>query len=708
MPGGSSGGSAAAVAARLAPVATGTDTGGSIRQPAALTGITGIKPTYGRVSRYGMIAFASSLDQAGVLAQSAEDAALVLGAMAGLDARDSTSVDAPVPDYVAGARQRSMKGLRIGVLKRVLRRGPRGRHWHRPCATALDGLRGHGREARRGQPAAPAALGADLLLVAPAEARPTCRASTACASAIAARTRSDLRDMYKRSRGEGFGAEVKRRIMTGTYVLSAGYYDAYYLKAQKVRSLINADFKRAFGEVDVLMGPTTPTPAFALGAKIDDPITMYLNDIYTIGANLAGLPAISIPCGFVDGLPVGLQLIGPHFAEERLLAAAHAYQQATDWHRAAAGRCSPEAARMSIEWETVIGLEIHAQLATRSKIFSGSSTAYGAAPNTQASLVDLGYPGVLPVLNREAVRMAVRFGLADRRHDRARARCSRARTTSIPTCRRATRSASTSCRSSQDGTRRRSCSTTARSKTHRHHARAPRGRRRQVAARGPRRSRPASTSTAPARRCSRSSPSRTCARRSEAIAYMKKIHTLVRYLEICDGNMQEGSFRCDANVSVRPKGRHEVRHALRDQESQLLPLRRAGHQLRGRAPDRAASRAAARSCRRRASTMPTSDETRPMRSKEEANDYRYFPDPDLLPLALDRGLHRGSCGATLPELPDQKAARFVREHGLSDYDAGVLTASRELADYYEAGRGGAQGASAKLAANWVMGDCPAS
>ena len=331
VPGGSSGGSAAAVAARLAPVATGTDTGGSIRQPGALTGLTGFKPTYGRVSRYGMVAFASSLDQAGVLAQSAEDAALVLGLMAGHDARDSTSVAVPVPDYAAGLG-RSMKGLRIGVIREFFGEGLE-EGTGRAVRTALEGFSAMGATiVELSLPNLPLSV-PTYYVVAPAECSSNLSRFDGVRFGHRCKDPRDLLDMYKRSRGEGFGAEVKRRIMTGTYVLSAGYYDAYYLKAQKVRSLINEDFRRAFSEVDVLMGPTTPTPAFAIGAKVDDPITMYLNDIYTIGANLAGLPAVSVPCGLVDGLPVGLQIIGPHFAEERLLAAAHAWQLMTDWHR---------------------------------------------------------------------------------------------------------------------------------------------------------------------------------------------------------------------------------------------------------------------------------------------------------------------------------------------------------------------------------------
>jgi aspartyl-tRNA(Asn)/glutamyl-tRNA(Gln) amidotransferase subunit A len=331
VPGGSSGGSAATVAARLAPVATGTDTGGSIRQPAALVGISGIKPTYGRVSRYGMVAFASSLDQAGILAPSAEDCAILLKAIAGFDPRDSTSVDAPVPDYLAelGA---PLKGVRVGLLKEFFAHGLEAATGAR-VEEAIAELRRLGATiVEVSCPNLPLSV-PTYYVVAPAECSSNLSRFDGVRFGHRCREPRDLLDMYRRSRGEGFGAEVKRRIMTGTYVLSAGYYDAYYLKAQKVRSLISAEFKQAFKHADVLLGPTAPAPAFDIGAKVDDPITMYLNDIYTIGANLAGLPAMSIPCGFVGDLPVGLQLIGPHFGESRILSAAHAYQRATDFHR---------------------------------------------------------------------------------------------------------------------------------------------------------------------------------------------------------------------------------------------------------------------------------------------------------------------------------------------------------------------------------------
>ncbi|MEN8129159.1 MAG: Asp-tRNA(Asn)/Glu-tRNA(Gln) amidotransferase subunit GatA [Pseudomonadota bacterium] len=330
VPGGSSGGSAAAVAGRLVPGATGTDTGGSIRQPASFCGVTGLKPTYGLVSRYGMIAFASSLDQAGPFARTAEDCALLLSAMAGFDARDSTSIDLQVPDYRASLGQ-SLAGLRIGL----------------PTEYFGEGLDPGVVEAIEQALAVYESMGCELkeihlpnlslsvpvyYVVAPAE----CSSNLARYDGVRFGHRCehprDLEDMYKRSRGEGFGAEVKRRIMIGTYTLSAGYYDAYYLKAQKIRRLISDDFRRAFQDVDVIMGPTAPTTAFRLGDKMDDPITMYLSDINTIAVNLAGLPGLSIPAGLVQGLPVGLQIIGNYFTEQRLLNVADHFQRETDWH----------------------------------------------------------------------------------------------------------------------------------------------------------------------------------------------------------------------------------------------------------------------------------------------------------------------------------------------------------------------------------------
>ncbi|MBK8182347.1 MAG: Asp-tRNA(Asn)/Glu-tRNA(Gln) amidotransferase subunit GatA [Candidatus Competibacteraceae bacterium] len=330
VPGGSSGGSAAAVAARLTPGATGTDTGGSIRQPAALCGLTGIKPTYGRVSRWGMIAYASSLDQGGPMARTAEDCALLLGAMAGFDPRDSTSVDQPVPDYLARLDQ-ALDGLKIGLPKEYFGEGLDG-EVARVVDAAIAEYRKLGANVieislPNSQLAIPA-----YYVIAPAE----CSSNLARFDGVRYGHRcdnpKDLLDLYTRSRAEGFGPEVTRRILVGAFALSAGYYDAYYLKAQQIRRLISDDFRRAFEQVDVIAGPTSPTVAFNLGEKVDDPITMYLSDIYTIAVNLAGLPGLSLPVGFVGQRPVGLQLIGNYFAEDRLLNVAHRYQQVTDWH----------------------------------------------------------------------------------------------------------------------------------------------------------------------------------------------------------------------------------------------------------------------------------------------------------------------------------------------------------------------------------------
>jgi aspartyl-tRNA(Asn)/glutamyl-tRNA(Gln) amidotransferase subunit A len=331
VPGGSSGGSAAAVAARLAPCATGTDTGGSIRQPAALCGVSGIKPTYGLVSRYGMIAFASSLDQGGPFARTAADLALMLNAMVGFDPRDATSLERPPEDY-ARELERPLAGLRIGLPKEYF--GP--------------GMDDDVRRAVEHAIAALGKLGAATVevalpntglsvpayyVIAPAEASSNLSRYDGVRYGCRAPEYVDLLDMYCKTRAQGFGPEVKRRILVGTYVLSHGYYDAYYLQAQRVRRLIAQDFVEALKRCDVILGPTSPTVAFRVGEKSSDPVKMYLNDIYTTAANLAGLPAMSIPCGFgAGGLPVGLQLAGNYFAEARLLNVAHQYQRATDWH----------------------------------------------------------------------------------------------------------------------------------------------------------------------------------------------------------------------------------------------------------------------------------------------------------------------------------------------------------------------------------------
>lgn len=332
IPGGSSGGSSAAVAAGLTPAATGTDTGGSIRQPAAMTGITGLKPTYGRVSRFGMLAFASSLDQAGPMAHTAEDCALLLNVMAGHDERDSTCCDLEVPDYTKTLND-NIQGLKIGVPKNLLE---------------MEGVDPSVTKAMHEALAEYERLGAKLIditlphselalqayyIIAPAECSSNLSRYDGVRYGYRCENPVDLHDLYTRSRSEGFGAEVKRRILIGTYVLSAGYYDAYYRKAQKLRRLITADFNSAFDKVDVIMTPTTPEAAFKLGEKAHNPMAMYLADIYTLPANLAGLPGMSVPAGFINNLPVGLQIISPHFTEAKLLNVAHQYQQVTEWHK---------------------------------------------------------------------------------------------------------------------------------------------------------------------------------------------------------------------------------------------------------------------------------------------------------------------------------------------------------------------------------------
>jgi len=330
VPGGSSGGSAAAVAAMLAPAATGTDTGGSIRQPAAFCGITGLKPTYGRVSRLGMIAFASSLDQGGPLAHSAEDCAIMLNAMAGHDTLNSTSSEQPCEDYTAGLHQ-SLEGLRIGLPAEFFGEGLDGATGL-AVQTALKELEAQGAKlVEISLPHSQLTI-PTYYVIAPAEASTNLSRYDGVRYGHRCDEPKDLHDLYTRTREEGFGDEVKRRILVGTYALSAGYYDAYYKKAQQVRRLIQQDYLDAFQDVDIIAGPTTPGPAFALGAKSDDPLAMYLEDVYTLAANLAGLPGMSVPAGFVDSKPVGLQLIGQHFGESRLLNVAHRYQQATDWH----------------------------------------------------------------------------------------------------------------------------------------------------------------------------------------------------------------------------------------------------------------------------------------------------------------------------------------------------------------------------------------
>ncbi|MCG8378622.1 MAG: Asp-tRNA(Asn)/Glu-tRNA(Gln) amidotransferase subunit GatA [Proteobacteria bacterium] len=331
VPGGSSGGSASAVAARLCPAATGTDTGGSIRQPASVCGITGLKPTYGRVSRYGMIAFASSLDQGGPMTQTAEDAALIMNVIAGFDKRDSTSAEHPVDDYTSRLND-SIEGLKIGLPKEYFGEGLDS-NIAKIVEDGIKELEKLGASCKEIElPNTDLSIPA-YYVVAPAECSSNLSRFDGVRFGYRCEEPKDLPDLYCRSRGEGFGKEVKRRIMIGTYVLSAGYYDAYYLKAQQIRHLIRDDFQNSFKDVDVIAGPTATGTAFKLNEKLNDPVSMYLSDIYTVSVNLAGLPAISVPAGFIENLPVGMQLIGNYFEESHLLNIAHQYQQVTDWHK---------------------------------------------------------------------------------------------------------------------------------------------------------------------------------------------------------------------------------------------------------------------------------------------------------------------------------------------------------------------------------------
>ncbi len=333
VPGGSSGGSAAAVGARIAPAATGTDTGGSIRQPAAFCGITGLKPTYGRVSRFGMIAFASSLDQAGPMGQSASDCALLLNAMAGFDEKDSTSIEKDVPDYSADL-DKPLDGLRIGLPKEYFAHAEGGMNADVEALVnaALEQYKAMGAELVEIELPNSGLSVPAYYVVAPAECSANLSRFDGVRYGYRCEDPKDLNDLYTRSRGEAFGAEVQRRIMVGAYALSSGYYDAYYLKAQQIRQLISDDFKKAYEKVDVIMAPATPETAFNIGEKLDDPISMYLSDIFTIAVNLAGIPAMSIPVGFANDMPVGMQIMGNYFEESKLLNVAHKYQQATDWH----------------------------------------------------------------------------------------------------------------------------------------------------------------------------------------------------------------------------------------------------------------------------------------------------------------------------------------------------------------------------------------
>ena len=639
VPGGSSGGAAACVAARMAPAATGTDTGGSIRQPAALCGITGLKPTYGLVSRFGMIAFASSLDQAGPMAPSAEDCALLLNVMTGFDPNDSTSLEREKEDYTRDLDQ-PLAGLRVGLPREFFAEG-----LNNEVAAAVEAAVAELK--KLGATTVDISLANSKLAIpvyyvlAPAEASSNLSRFDGVRYGYRAPDYASLDDMYCKTRAQGFGAEVKRRILIGAYVLSHGYYDAYYLQAQKIRRLIADDFSEAFKTCDVILGPTAPGTAFALGEKSDDPVEMYLNDLYTIPANLAGLPGMSLPCGFdAKGLPIGLQLVGNYFSEAKMLNVAHQYQRATDWHARATG--GPE-----MKWETVIGLEVHTQLATKSKIFSGSSTAFGAAPNTQASAVDIALPGVLPVLNKGAVECAIKFGLAigatlnrvnvfDRKNYFY---------PDLPKGYQISQLARPIVEGGAlkivvEGEERTINLTRA-------HLEEDAGKSLHEDFHGMT-GIDLNRAGTPLLEIVSEPEMRSSA---EAVAYARALHTLVTWIGICDGNMQEGSFRVDANVSVRPVGQTEfgTRREIKNLNSFRFLQQAIDYEVRWQIET---LEDGGRIEQATVLFDPDTGETRMMRSKEDAHDYRYFPDPDLLPVKLDEDwIER--CAPRCPNCPPQ-------------------------------------------------------
>ena len=547
---------------------------------------------------------------------------------------------------------------------------------------------------------------------------------------------TDLIDMYKKSRAEGFGAEVKRRILVGTYVLSHGYYDAYYLKAQQVRRLIADDFPRAYEKCDVIMGPTAPSPAFKIGAKTDDPVQMYLNDIFTIAGNLTGAPAISIPCGFDRrGLPIGLQIQGNYFREAKILNVAHQYQQATDWHERAptlAGNrlAAPQGGGVSAlgrpcgaharcqgsgvmaQWEVVIGLETHAQLSTAAKIFSGASTAFGAAPNTQA--VGRRHRAAGRAAGAEQGRGRARDPLRPgrRRHDQSSAACSRARITSTRTCPRATRFRSTRFRSSPAA-----ASTSCRPRAAPIRIALTRAHLEEDAGKSLHEDFHGMTGIDLNRAGTPlleivTEPDMRSA--DEAVAYAKQLHALVQWIGICDGNMQEGSFRCDANVSVRRAGEPlGTRCEIKNLNSFRFMQEAIEFEVRRQI---ALIEDGGRVVQETRLYDPDKHETRSMRSKEDAQDYRYFPDPDLPPLVIAKDWITRVREA-MPELPEAMKVRFAEQYLLYPADAVALTATRATAEYFERtmralaqipgiphASQGADAANGKSVANWVINE----
>jgi aspartyl-tRNA(Asn)/glutamyl-tRNA(Gln) amidotransferase subunit A len=613
IPGGSSGGSAAAVAADMCIASLGSDTGGSIRQPAALCGVVGLKPTYGRVSRFGLVAFASSLDQIGPFTKDVEDCAILLNVIAGYDPRESTSVPEDVPDY-RRFLGRDIRGWKVGIPKEYFIEGidPEVEALVRQAVKVVEGL---------GAEIVPVSLPhthycvACYYIIAPAEASSNLARYDGVKYGYRSTDGRDLLEMYKKSRSQGFGAEVKRRIMIGTYVLSAGYYDAYYKKASQVRALIRRDFDEVFRSCDVILTPTTPTPAFRIGEKTGDPLQMYLSDVFTISTNLAGIPGISVPCGYTAaGLPVGVQFLAGHFQEGNSSSSPRPTRR---------GPIFRKGDRISDGIRTGHRLEVHAQMLTYSKIFCGCSTTFGEGPNSQTCPVCQGMPGVLPVLNKKVVEFAMKMSLAT--SCRINPECVFAgRTTSIRTSRKATRSPSTPSRWRSSDTW--TSSSTA-EKANRHHPHPHGGGCGKLIhdEHNPSSYVDLNRTGVPLIEIVSEPDMRSA---EEAAAYLRRLHEILVYLEVCDGNMEQGSFRCDANVSLRPRGTEAfgIRAELKNMNSFRNVQRALEYEIKRQQYVLEGGGQVVQETRLWDDTQGV---THSMRGKEEAHDYRYSRIPIL-------------------------------------------------------------------------------
>ncbi len=694
VPGGSSGGSAAAVAAGLAPWALGTDTGGSIRQPAALCGIVGLKPTYGTVSRYGMIAFASSLDQAGPLTRDVTDCALLYRHMTGAaDPCDSTSVGHPREIVLPTAER--LDGIRLGVPEELTGEGiEEGVLVSFRAALARAEELGATVEACR-LPHAPHALSAYYVL-APAEASSNLARFDGVRYGLRAGEDADLVSMYTATRHDGFGAEVKRRILIGTYALSSGYYDAYYGRAQRVRTKIAEDFTAAFERFDFIVTPTSPGVAFELGAKTADPLAMYLNDYCTVPMSLAGIPAISIPCGLSDGLPVGLQLAGPAFSENGLLDAAHALELALGFTQRAPG---PGGAAPVGDFEPVIGLEIHVQLSTRTKMFCSCGLSFGEPPNTRTCPVCLGLPGTLPVVNERAIHFGLMIGMALGCELAPRSIFHRKNYfyPDLPKGYQISQYDEPLCLGGRLGDVR----------IHRVHLEEDAAKLVHAGASG--RIHGSDASVVDFNRGGTplveivTEPDVRSA--EQAREWLQLLRVTLRQLGVSDVNMEEGSLRCDANVSIRPTGTTQLgtKTELKNMNSFRFLERGVNAEI---ARQEEILRGGGEVEQETLHFDPRTERITSLRSKEEAHDYRYFPEPDLVPVATTAEMLEAA-RAAMPELPAARAER-LEGMGLPEEAARLLAFRPELGDRFEAALAADGGLPAAALANWLVNEEPAA